>query len=51
MPSSFIAEATMQKQKINKDICYDITPCSGSSVDCRYHEKQSQNFLIDSHLA
>ena len=38
----FIAEATIQKQ-----ICYDITPTSGSSAG--YREKQSHNRMIDSH--
>ena len=41
--SIFIAETTIQKQKIN--------PISASSAGCEWHEKQSQNGLLHSHLA
>jgi len=47
--SKFIAEATIQKQKKMKGICYNITPNLGSSAG--YREKRSHNFMIDSHWA
>jgi len=48
MERLFIAEATIPK-KLIKDICYDtvttLSSCAG------FREKQSNNRMIDSHLA
>jgi len=44
----FIAEATIQKQHLNKGICQDTTPISGSFAIVI---KRSHNRMIDSHWA
>jgi len=48
MKNMFIAEATIQKQKM-KGNCYGITISLVSSAG--YCAKQSHNRMIDSHLA